>query len=101
MPIEEECILAARGQDVIERDIQRFSVIEHDRVLFGCAALFPFPNGVGELACLAVDPDVQGSGDGERLLKRVEMRAKKPRAPWANNESGIYSQAARGVKKTP
>jgi len=77
MPLEEEGILAARGQDVIERDIQRFSVIEHDRVLFGCAALFPFPNGVGELACLAVDPDVQGSGDGERLLKRIEMRAKQ------------------------
>ena len=77
MPLEDEGILAARGQDVIERDIQRFSVIEHDRVLFGCAALFPFPNGVGELACLAVDPDVQGSGDGERLLKRVEMRAKQ------------------------
>jgi amino-acid N-acetyltransferase len=75
-PLEEDGILAARGQDVIERDIQRFSVIEHDRVLFGCAALFPFPNGVGELACLAVDPDAQGSGDGERLLKRVEMRAK-------------------------
>ena len=77
MPLEEEGILAARGQDVIERDIQRFSVIEHDRVLFGCAALFPFPNGVGDLACLAVDPDVQGSGDGERLLKRIEMRAKQ------------------------
>ncbi len=76
-PLEEEGILAARGHDVIERDIQRFSVIEHDKVLFGCAALFPFPNGVGELACLAVDPDVQGSGDGERLLKRVEMRAKQ------------------------
>ena len=77
MPLEEEGILAARGQDVIERDIDRFSVIEHDRVLFGCAALFPFPNGIGELACLVVDPDVQGSGDGERLLKRVEARAKK------------------------
>ncbi|MDP3122448.1 amino-acid N-acetyltransferase [Polynucleobacter sp.] len=77
MPLEEEGILAARGQDVIERDIDRFSVIEHDRVLFGCAALFPFPNGIGELACLVVDPDVQGSGDGERLLKRIEARAKK------------------------
>jgi amino-acid N-acetyltransferase len=77
MPLEEEGILAARGQDVIERDIDRFSVIEHDRVLFGCAALFPFPNGIGELACLVVDPDVQGSGDGERLLMRIEARAKK------------------------
>ena len=76
-PLEEDGILAARGQDVIERDIQRFSVIEHDRVLFGCAALFPFPNGIGELACLAVNTDAQGVGDGERLLKRIEMRAKR------------------------
>lgn len=77
MPLEEAGILAARGQDVIERDITRFSVIEHDKVLFGCAALFPFPNHVGELACLAVDSDVQGAGDGERLLKRIEARAKQ------------------------
>jgi amino-acid N-acetyltransferase len=76
-PLEEDGILAARGQDVIERDIQRFSVIEHDRVLFGCAALFPFPNGIGELACLAVNSDAQGAGDGERLLKRIEMRARR------------------------
>jgi amino-acid N-acetyltransferase len=77
LPLETEGVLAARGQDVIERDIARFSVIEHDKVLFGCAALFPFPNGVGELACLVVDPDSQGSGDGERLLKRIEARAKR------------------------
>jgi amino-acid N-acetyltransferase len=77
LPLEAEGVLAARGQDVIERDIARFSVIEHDKVLFGCAALFPFANGVGELACLVVDPDSQGSGDGERLLKRIEARAKR------------------------
>ena len=75
-PLEEEGILVARGRDVIERDITHFSVIEHDRVLFGCAALFPFSNGVGELSCLAVDPQAQESGDGERLLKRIEARAK-------------------------
>ena len=76
-PLEEEGILAPRGRAMIERDISSFSVIEHDHVIFGCAALFPFENGIGELACLAVDPDTQGSGDGERLLKRVEARAKE------------------------
>ncbi|MBU3599186.1 amino-acid N-acetyltransferase [Polynucleobacter sp. 30F-ANTBAC] len=75
-PLEDEGILVARGRDVIERDITHFSVIEHDRVLFGCAALFPYSNGVGELSCLAVDPQAQESGDGERLLKRIEARAK-------------------------
>lgn len=75
-PLEDEGILVARGRDVIERDITHFSVIEHDRVLFGCAALFPYSNGLGELSCLAVDPEAQESGDGERLLKRIEARAK-------------------------
>lgn len=75
-PLEDEGILVARGRDTIERDITHFSVIEHDRVLFGCAALFSYPNGLGELSCLAVDPQAQESGDGERLLKRIEARAK-------------------------
>jgi len=75
-PLEDEGVLAPRGRNIIERDIPNFSVLEHDHVIFGCAALFPFPNGMGELACLAVDPNTQGVGDGERLLKRIEMRAK-------------------------
>ncbi len=75
-PLGDEGILVARGRDVIERDITHFSVIEHDRVLFGCAALLTYANGVGELSCLAVDPKAQESGDGERLLKRIEARAK-------------------------
>jgi len=76
-PLEEEGVLVSRGRDVIERDITHFSVIEHDRVLFGCAALYPYPEaGIGELSCLAVDTEAQGAGDGERLLKRIEARAK-------------------------
>ena len=76
-PLEEDGVLAPRGRSVLERDISHFSVIEHDRVLFGCAALFPFAEKIGELACLAVDPASQGTGDGERLLKRIEARARE------------------------
>ena len=76
-PLEEDGVLAPRGRAVLERDISHFSVIEHDRVLFGCAALFPFNTDIGELACLAVDPESQGTGDGERLLKRIEARARE------------------------
>ena len=76
-PLEEDGVLAPRGRAVLERDISHFSVIEHDRVLFGFAALFPFAEKIGELACLAVDPASQGTGDGERLLKRIEARARE------------------------
>jgi len=52
-------------------------VLEHDGFIFGCAALYPFVREhMGELACLTVHPDYQSYGDGERLMKRIEQRAK-------------------------
>lgn len=76
-PLEAEGVLVKRGRNEIERDISNFTVIEHDGVIFGCAVLTPFAaEGIGELACLAVNPNVQSQGDGERILKRVEQRAK-------------------------
>jgi amino-acid N-acetyltransferase len=76
-PLEEDGTLIRRDPGTVERDIERFSVIEHDGVIFGCAALYPFPNaGMGEMACLAVSESAQGQGDGERLLRHIEQRAK-------------------------
>jgi amino-acid N-acetyltransferase len=76
-PLEADGTLVKRDRALIEREISNFTVIEHDGVIFGCAALYPFPeDDIGELACLAVNPQVQGQGDGERLLKRIEQRAR-------------------------
>lgn len=76
-PLESDGTLVRRGRHQIERDIDHFSVIEHDGVLFGCAALYAYPaERIGEMACLTVSPEAQGSGDGERLLKRIEQRAR-------------------------
>ena len=76
-PLESDGTLVRRGRHQIERDIDHFSVIEHDGVLFGCAALYPYTQErIGEMACLTVAPEAQGSGDGERLLKRIEQRAR-------------------------
>ncbi|KAG8153866.1 amino-acid N-acetyltransferase [Burkholderia catarinensis] len=76
-PLESDGTLVRRDRHQIERDIDHFSVIEHDGVLFGCAALYPYPlEKIGEMACLTVAPEAQGSGDGERLLKRIEQRAR-------------------------
>ena len=52
-------------------------MIEHDGKIFGCAALYPFAHErMGELACLTVAPESQGTGDGERLMKRIEQRGR-------------------------
>ncbi len=76
-PLEDKGILARRDHAQMERDIEKFSVIEHDGVIFGCAALFSYPGeSIGEMACLAVNPAVQSQGDGERLLKAIEHRAR-------------------------
>lgn len=76
-PLEANGTLVKRGRELIEREIDYFSVIEHDGVIFGCAALYPFPlEGMAEMACLTVSPDAQAQGDGERLLKHLENRAR-------------------------
>lgn len=77
-PLEIEGTLVRRSRDKIERDIKNFLVIEHDSVLFGCAALYPYKQEkIGEMACLTVAPEAQGSGNGEKLLKRIEQRARE------------------------
>lgn len=76
-PLEADGTLVKRPREVIEREIGHFTVLEHDGLIFGCAALYPFPSaGMGELACLTVHPEYREYGDGERLLKRIENRAR-------------------------
>jgi amino-acid N-acetyltransferase len=76
-PLEADGTLVKRPRELIEREIEQFSVIEHDGVIFGCAALYPFPeSGMAEMACLTVSQEAQAAGDGERLLKHIETRAR-------------------------
>jgi amino-acid N-acetyltransferase len=76
-PFEQDGTLVKRSRTEIERDIGHYTVIEHDGVIFGCAALYPYPESrTAEMAALTVSPDVQSQGDGERILKRVEQRAR-------------------------
>ena len=76
-PFERDGTLVKRDRTEIERDIGHYTVIEHDGVIFGCAALYPYPEAhTGEMAALTVSYNVQGQGDGERILKRIEQRAK-------------------------
>lgn len=76
-PLEEDGTLVRRGRELLEREINRFSVIEHDGVIVGCAALYPFMSArAAELACLAVRPDYRDEGYGERLLRHIELQAR-------------------------
>jgi amino-acid N-acetyltransferase len=76
-PFENDGTLVKRSRNEIERDADHYSIIEHDGVIFACAALYAYPEArTAEMAALTVSPDDQGQGDGERVLKRIEQRAK-------------------------
>jgi amino-acid N-acetyltransferase len=76
-PFERDGTLVKRDRTEIERDAKCYTVIEHDGVIFGCAALYPYPEAkTAEMAALTVSPSVQSQGDGERILKRIEHRAR-------------------------
>ena len=76
-PFERDGTLVRRERTEIERDIANYTVIEHDGIIFGCAALYPYPEArTAEMAALTVSPLSQGQGDGERMLKRIEHRAR-------------------------
>jgi amino-acid N-acetyltransferase len=77
-PLEAEGILVKRNRSLLESEISRFVVVEHDRIVIACAALYPFPDErAGELAGLAVHPDFRSQGAGERLLSEIESRARR------------------------
>jgi amino-acid N-acetyltransferase len=74
-PLEAEGVLVKRSRELLEMEIDHFLVVKRDGMIVACAALYPYPGGVAELACLAVHPDYRSQGRGDRLLEAVEQRA--------------------------
>jgi amino-acid N-acetyltransferase len=77
-PLEAEGILVWRSRELLEMEIERFSVLEYDGAIIGCAALYPFSEeNTAELACFAIRPDYRNAGRGEVLLEYMQVRALK------------------------
>ena len=76
-PLEQAGVLVRRSRELLESEIERFSVIERDNAIIGCAALYPFHNEhVGELAGIAVSDEYRGGERGDSLLEHITERAK-------------------------
>lgn len=76
-PLEAEGVLVRRNRELLEREIERFTVLEHDQIIIGCAALYPFTDvNAGELACLVVRPEYRDTGHGEKLMQTIEAQAR-------------------------
>jgi len=75
-PLEARGTLVRRSRELLEAEVDQFSVIERDNVIIGCAALYPFvEEGIGELACVAISDDYRGGQRGDMLLEHIEDRA--------------------------
>ncbi len=75
-PLEAEGVLVRRSRELLEREIERFVVMEHDHRIIGCASLYPFPDEkAAELACMAVHPKYRRYGYGDALLKHMSTEA--------------------------
>jgi amino-acid N-acetyltransferase len=76
-PLEQEGILVRRNRELLEQEIERFVVLEHDHRIVGCAALYPFPDeAAAELAGLAVEKQNRDRGYGEAILNHMIAVAK-------------------------
>jgi amino-acid N-acetyltransferase len=76
-PLEQKGILVRRSREQLEMEIERFTIIEKDGTVIGCAAIYPFPDSKsGELACLAVDHNYRSSDRGKVLLDAIQQQAR-------------------------
>lgn len=76
-PLEDQGVLVRRSREVLEREIEQFSIVEREGLIIACAALYQIADSdFGELACLAVNPAYRHGGRGDELLERIEERAR-------------------------
>ncbi|MEJ2612516.1 MAG: amino-acid N-acetyltransferase [Candidatus Thiodiazotropha sp.] len=77
-PLEQKGILVRRSRELIETEIDCFTLMERDGMVIACAALYPYPQeSMAELACVVVHPDYRGSDRGDRLLNHIEQVARQ------------------------
>jgi len=82
-PLEAQGLLLKRSRELLENEIDHFTVMELEGMIIGCAALYPYPDAsCGEIACVATDPDYRGEDRGERMLAELEQRARSMQLEW-------------------
>lgn len=75
-PLENEGVLVRRSRELLETEINKFSVMEKDGTIIACAALYPYDD-MAELACVVTHPDYRKGGRAATLLQQMENLARK------------------------
>ncbi|APX05320.1 amino-acid N-acetyltransferase [Vibrio campbellii] len=76
-PLEEQGVLVRRSREQLEQEINKFTIIEKDGLIIGCAALYPYiEERKAEMACVAIHPDYRDGNRGLLLLNYMKHRSK-------------------------
>jgi amino-acid N-acetyltransferase len=73
-PLEKQGVLVRRSRELLESEINQFTVMEMDGTIVACAALYIHANNA-ELACVATHLDYQKGGRAATLLRAIEQQA--------------------------
>lgn len=75
-PLEKQGVLVERSREKLELEIEHFTLLQRDKVIIGCAALYPFAGEkAGEVACFAIHTEYHNQGMGAQLLELMEKSA--------------------------
>ncbi len=76
-PLEESGLLVKRSRERLETEINNFYVIERDKKIIGCGALYISKNKQqAEISCMAIAPKYQSKGRGEKIFKHICEQAR-------------------------
>lgn len=76
-PLEEQGILVRRSREQLEQEIHKFTIIEKDGLIIGCAALYTYDDEhMAEMACVAIHPDYRDGNRGLILLNHIKQRSR-------------------------
>lgn len=76
-PLEKQGVLVRRSRELLEMEIEHFSLLKRDNSVIGCTALYPYPEEkMAELGCLAVNPEYRRNGLADLLLQHLEDKAR-------------------------
>ena len=90
-PLEEQGVLVKRQRDKLADEINYFTVIEREGLIIALAALYPYADNNGEIACIVTHPDYRNGARGASLLNTIETTA---REEGMNNVFVLTTQTA-------
>ncbi len=75
-PLEESGLLVKRSRERLETEVSNFYVIERENSIIGCVALYIADNKLqAEMACMAIAPEYQSQGRGDKLFAHICKQA--------------------------